>query len=42
LFSKVSWLKLAEIDPANIDFHSIQNLDDNNYFGQNNGGDKDG
>lgn len=33
LFSKVSWLKLAEIDPANIDFHSIQNLDENNYFG---------
>ena len=23
LFTKVSWLKLAEIDPANIDFHSI-------------------
>jgi len=32
LFSKVSWLKLPEIDPANIDFHTIQNLDDNNIF----------
>jgi len=36
LFTKVSWLKLAEIDPANIDFHSIQNFDGDNYF---NGGD---
>lgn len=23
LFTKVSWLKLTEIDPANIDFHTI-------------------
>lgn len=23
LFNKVAWLKLSEIDPANIDFHSM-------------------
>ena len=27
LFTRTSWLRLAEIDPANIDFHSIQNID---------------
>lgn len=33
MFTKVSYMKLAEIDPANIDFHSMQNLDDAQLFG---------
>lgn len=33
MFTKVSYMKLAEIDPANIDFHSMQNLDEAG-FGQ--------
>ena len=35
MFTKVSYMKLAEIDPANIDFHSMQNLDEAGHlFGQ--------
>eukprot|EP00347_Sterkiella_histriomuscorum_P005820 403355146 len=26
LFCRTSWMKISEIDPANIDYHSIQNL----------------
>ena len=29
LFCRTTWIKLHEIDAANIDYHSIQNLDIN-------------
>lgn len=38
LFTRISWIKLNEIDPSNIDYHSIQNIDiqeNHSMFNQN-------